>query len=351
MSEKKSSDMTRRGFIKQAPAAVLAASAASSLVASAVAETVTTKASKPLPRRVLGRTKLDVSSMTLGTAPCGMSPAINPAQVAGIVNTAMDLGINYIDTAPGYGNAQEGIGLAIGKRKKQREKIILGTKLYTDSLAKAEEIFATSLKQLQTDYVDLLYLHQLGDRDIAKARKADGVFTYILKQKKAGKCRFAGITSHNRPGRVAEFLKTGLVDVLMVPVNFVDNYTYGYEKDVLPIARKYNVGIVAMKVFGGPALKKTGKWSWRWDDPNNKANVGTENVETAIRYGLSVPGVSTANLGVHNAEQVRQNVKHVTAFKPLTDAEQKKLAKLGRKFAAKWGQQYGPVAEKKETEA
>ena len=348
MPEERSSDITRRGFIKQAPAAVLAASAASSLVASAVARTVAPKVSQPLPRRVLGRTKLEVTSMALGTAPCGMSMAISPAQVGEIVKTALDLGVNYIDTAPGYGNAEEGIGLGLGKRRKQ---IILGTKLYTDSVTKAEEMFSGSLKHLKTDYVDLLYFHQLGDRDIAKSRKADGVFTYILKQKKLGKCRFVGVTSHNRPGRVAEFLETGLVDVVMFPVNFADNYTYGYEKDVLPIARKHNIGVVAMKVFGGPALKKDGKWSWRWEDPKNQANVGAENVEMAIRYGLSVPGVSTVNLGVHNIDQVRQNVKHVTAFKPLSDSERKKLAKLGKKLAAKWGPQYGPVEEKKKDDA
>jgi len=346
--EEKSSDITRRVFIKQAPAAVLAASAASSLAASAVAETLAPRVDQPLPRRVLGRTKLEVTSMALGTAPCGMSKAVSPAQVGEIVKTALDLGVNYIDTAPVYGNAEEGIGPALGKRRKQ---IILGTKLDTDSVAKAEKIFSGSLKRLKTDYVDLLYFHQLGGRDIEKSRKADGVFTYILKQKKAGKCRFVGVSSHNRPGRVAAFLETGLVDVLMVPVNFADKYTYGYERDVLPVARKHNVGIVAMKVFGGPALKESGKWSPRWEDPNNKANVGAENVEMAIRYGLSVPGVSTVNLGVHNVDQVRQNVKHVTAFKPLSDRERQKLARLGRKLAAKWGQQYGPVAEKKKADA
>jgi predicted aldo/keto reductase-like oxidoreductase len=348
MPEDKSSEITRRRLIKQAPAAVLAASAASSLVASAAAKDVAPRTDRPLPRRVLGRTKLEVTSMTLGTVPCGMSKAVSPVQVAEIVNTALDLGVNYVDSAPGYGNAEEGIGLALGKRRK---KIILGTKLFTDSLVKAEEMFAGSLKNMKTDYVDLLYFHQLGARDIAKSRKSDGVFTYILKQKAAGKCRFVGVSSHDRPGRVAEFLETGLVDVLMVPVNFADEYTYGYEKDVLPIARKHNVGIVAMKVFGGPALKKTGKWSWRWEDHNNKANVGSENVEMAIRYGLGVPGVSTVNLGVHNAEQVRQNVKHVMNYKPLSDAERAKLAKLGKQLSAKWGPQYGPVEEKKKTDA
>ena len=106
-----------------------------------------------------------------------------------------------------------------------------------------------------------------------------------------------------------------------------------------------------MKVFCGPALKKDGKSSSRWEDPKNQANVGVENVEMAIRYGLSVPGVSTVNLGVHNVEQVRQNVKHAAAFKPLSDGERKKLARLGKKLSAKWGPQYGPVAEKKKADA
>jgi hypothetical protein len=169
----------------------------------------------------------------------------------------------------------------------------------------------------------------------------------VLKQKQLGKCRFVGVTCHNRPGRVADFLETGQVDVLMVPVNFVDDFTYGYEKDVLPVARKHNVGIVAMKVFGGPAVK-VDNWTERWQDPHNKAHVGEENIEVAIRYALSTPDVATANLGVHNVEQVRQNVKHTAAFRHLSNDERLKLARLGRQLAGKWGEHYGPVAEEEE---
>jgi len=203
-------------------------------------------------------------------------------------------------------------------------------------------MFAGSLKNLKTDYADLLYFHQLGDRDVEKARDPDGVFTWVLKQKQVGKCRFVGVTAHNRPGRVAAFLETGQVDVLMVPVNFVDDFIYGFEKDVLPLARKHNIGIVAMKVFGGPSAK-TGKW---WN-PLAKPNVGGKNIGVAVRYAPSTPGVATANLGVHNIEQVRQNVKHAAAFRPLSNGEREKLAKLGRQWAGKWGEHYRPVAEEK----
>jgi len=330
--------ISRRGFIQRAPAAVLAAGA----VAASAAEAPAASTGQPLPRRVLGRTKLEVTCMTLGTAPCGMAKEIAPPQVTEIAAEAMDLGVNYIDTAPGYGNAEEGIGPALVKR---RDKMILGTKVYTDSAAEAEKMFAGSLKNLKTDHADLLYFHQLGDRDVKIARTDDGVFTWVLKQKKLGKCRFVGVTCHNRPGRVAEFLETGQVDVMMVPINFIDDPIYGYESDVLPIARKHNVGIVAMKVFAGPS-EETGKW---WN-PDAKPNVGVNNIEMAIRYALSTPGVATANLGVHKIEQVRENVKHVAAFKPLTDGERKKLAKLGGRMAGKLGEHYGPAAETEEAD-
>ncbi|NQU23818.1 MAG: aldo/keto reductase [Candidatus Nealsonbacteria bacterium] len=339
MPEKKPSDISRRGFIRRAPAAVLAAGMAST---AAAAETPAPQARQALPRRVLGRTNLKVTCMALGTACCGMAQKITPPQVTEIVSEALDLGVNYIDTAPGYGNAEEGIGPAIVKRRKQ---MILGTKVFTDSVAEAEKMFTGSLTNLKTDYVDLLYFHQLGGRDVEKARGPDGVFTWLLKQKKAGKCRFAGVTCHDHPGRVAAFLETGQIDVMMVPVNFIDDFVYGFEKDVLPLARKHNVGIVAMKVFAGPS-EETGKW---WN-PEAKPNVGEKNVEMAIRYALSTPDVATANLGVHNVNQMRQNVKHVAAFKPLSDDERKKLATLGRQLAGDLGEHYGPVAEKEQEE-
>jgi len=340
MPEEKPSSISRRGFIQRAQAAVLAAGTASA----AAAETPAPQSDQPLSRRVLGRTKLEVTCMTLGTAPCGMSMEISPAQVGQIVNQALDLGVNYVDTAPGYGNAEEGIGSVLGKRRKD---IILATKLYTDDLATAEKMFSGSLKDLKTDYVDLLYFHQLGDRQPEKARDPDGVFTYILKQKKAGKCRFVGVTAHNRPGRMVPFLEAGNIDVIMIPINFVDDFTYGFERDVLPVARKHNMGIVAMKVYGGPKPAKTR----RWQNPNAKPHVGEKYLESAVRYALSTPDVATANLGVHKVEQVRQNVKFAAGFKPLSDAERKELAELGRKWAVKWGPHYGPVAETKKKDA
>jgi len=112
-----------------------------------------------------------------------------------------------------------------------------------------------------------------------------------------------------------------------------------FEETVLPLARKHNVGVVAMKAFGGPD-NKTGSWGTR----NAKPMVGVDRVEWAIRYALSLPGVATANLGVHTIEQFRQNLEIVRRFQPLATEEQERLARAGRELAKEWGPHFGPAA-------
>lgn len=332
MSDDKRERMSRRGFVRGASAAAWGATVGSVSAAERPAAT----GSGDLPRRVLGKTGLKVTCMTLGTAPCGIAKTIAPEGVARVVNQALDQGINFVDTSPGYGNAEEGVGLGLGRRRKQ---IFLATKVRADTVGDAEKKLARSLATLKTDYVDVLYFHDLGDRDVERARDPDGVFTWLLKQKQAGKCRFVGISGHNLPGRFPVFLETGQVDVIMVTINFVDRHTYAFEEKVLPIARKHKVGIFAMKVFGGPDPK-----SGSWGNPKAKPYVGQERVELAIRYALSTPGVTAANLGVHNVEQVRQNVGIVRRFRPLSPEERKRLAKLGGELAGQWGDHFGPVS-------
>ena len=125
--------------------------------------------------------------------------------------------------------------------------------MFANSIADAEKSLAKSIKLLKTDYFDVLYYHGLGNLDITRAWEADGVFTWLLKQKKAGKCRFVGVSGHNLAARFPRFLESGEVDVVLAIVNFADRHTYHFEEEVLPVARKHNVGIVAMKVFGGAA--------------------------------------------------------------------------------------------------
>lgn len=324
-------NLSRREFVYQS--GLLAGGAW--LAAAAGQATAADKATSAgeLPRRVLGKTGASITALTLGTAPCGFAKPHSPQNVADCVNAAIDLGITSIDTAPAYDIAEEGVGMGLGKRRKN---IFLATKVMADDVKEAEKIFSNSLKLLKTDYVDLVYFHHLGDRKVDIAMEPNGVFTWLLKQKKAGKARFVGVSGHNRPGRFAKFLESGECDVLLTVVNFVDRHTYNFEESVLPIAVKNNVGIVAMKVFGG-SLKMN------YADPKCPPQLDVKYLDLAARYALGIPGVTTLNIGVHNVEQVRRNVELVKKCQALTAEEVAQCRTLGKQLAAEWGEHFGPL--------
>jgi predicted aldo/keto reductase-like oxidoreductase len=328
--------LSRRSFVRQAGllagAVTLGAGGVPALSAEPPVENLPPAAPGGLPRRILGRTNVPLCMFTLGTAPCGSLP---PPQIADLVNVALDEGVTAVDTSEKYQNSQEGVGLALGKRRKD---VFLSTKVFANNIAEAEESLAKSIKLLRTDQFDLLYYHSLGNLNVKGAREADGVFTWLVKQKKAGKCRFVGISGHNLPGRFPQFLETGEVDVLLTIVNFIDRHTYRFEEEVLPVARKHNVGIVAMKVFGGAA-------GMNYKNPT-RAQIDVEHVPLALRYALSTPGVVSADLGVHTVEQIRGNVQMIKDFRPLSPEETARAIELGKGLAAKWGEHFGPVKEK-----
>ena len=291
----------------------------------------------PLPRRRLGRTGLDVTCHVLGTGSFGNADDVTLDESVAIVNLALDLGVNYVDTAPLYKKAEEAVGRALGAR---RREIVLATKVWADTVEEAEKSLASSLKVLKTDAIDILYLHSLGNRSAEALRPDGGVFAWLVKRRRAGACRFVGISGHNLPARFLPFIESGECDVAMMNMSFADRHTYNFEERVLPAARKKDVGVIAMKVFGGPD-PATGSWSTRASKPR----VGEDRLALAVRYALTLPGVAAVNLGAMTADQLRQNVDLVRRFTPLSDAEMAEALKIGKGLAAAWGPHYGPVEE------
>ena len=121
-------------------------------------------------------------------------------------------------------------------------------------------------------------------------------------------------------------------------MNFVDRYTYRFEEQVLPIARKHGVGIVAMKVFGGA---KNGQYA----KPQLGSQLDPQYLEMAVRYAMGVPGVATLNLGAANPEQIPKNVAMVLGSRPLVADEQARLDALGREFGPAMGQTLWPAGD------
>ncbi len=330
-SDKHNPQLSRRSFVQSSGAlgaATVLAAADSRLTAAPVAA--------ELPQRVLGKTKQKVSALALGTWPCGRSEDVDTTAVVRLVNEALDLGINFVDTAHNYGKAEDAIGKALGHR---RDEVFLTTKVWADDAAGAQQSLEESLTALRTDYVDLVYLHSVGNRDVQQAMGDDGALTYLLKQKAVGKTRFVGISGHSRVKAFVPIIEAGDIDVVMMAMNFVDRHIYGFEETVLPVAIRSNTGVACMKVFGGIR----GGFGVA-DGPNPGPQMDPQYLKQAIRYAMGLPGVATLVIGPHTIEQLRQNVDMVCRYQPLTEGERAELSELGRTLAAQWGEHYGPVA-------
>ncbi|MGD0517343.1 MAG: hypothetical protein ABSA26_07390, partial [Thermoguttaceae bacterium] len=139
--------------------------------------------------------------------------------------------------------------------------------------------------------------------------------------------------------RYPAYIRTDQIDVIMMVLNFVDRHIYAFEEKILPLARDHNLGVVAMKVFGGV---RGGLGAHIGQKP--VPQMPEEYLESAVRYVLNLPGVTTANIGVYDADQLRKNIARVEKFKPITPREQNLLDVAGCKLAAQWRPHFGPIA-------
>ncbi|MBM3459143.1 MAG: aldo/keto reductase, partial [Armatimonadetes bacterium] len=235
----------------------------------------------PLPTRVLGRTREQVPILGFGTAPVGVKRTLKDA--VALFHRAIDLGVTYLDTAPelaGYGKAQEQLGHVVPDRRKE---VFLVTKLWEPGMGDALKLLEKNLKELRVERVDLLYAHSIGsdkmDPDLVFGRA--GTMAALRKAQQEGLTRFIGVSGHNRPARFLRALQEAEFDVMMNAVNLGDRYTYGFEEKVWPAAAKKNVGLVAMKVFGGMG----------GNQPLSTRTMPVEHVPLAFRYALSLPNV------------------------------------------------------------
>lgn len=288
-----------------------------------------------LPTRVLGRTGAKVTILGLGTAPIGEARG-DMGEAVRIFSEVIDRGVNYVDTARIYGIAEEALGQVLATR---RDKVFLVTKCWTDTGSRAQQMFEESLRLLKTDHVDLVHIHNVGNKSLDKVLAKDGILEYLLKQKEAGKTRFIGLSGHERPPQFVKMLETDQIDVVMPVMNYADRNIYDFESKVLPECRKRNVGVVAMKVYAGI----------KGGFPNHRnaavgCNTPPEMLGKALAYALDLEGVSVANVGPFTREQAIQNVELARKYKPLTDAERQELLAYGKQLAATLGSRYGPVA-------
>jgi hypothetical protein len=285
-----------------------------------------------LPQKVLGKTKVSVPVIGLGTAPGGYLP--EKAAVA-LYHACIDAGVTYLDTAPdfaGYGAAQKFLAPVL---KDRRDQVFVVTKCHESDGEKALALLKKNLAEMGIERADLVYAHSIGDDKMVpeKIYAANGVCKALDKAKRDGLTRFVGVSGHNRPGRFLTALKEWEFDVQMNAVSLVSRHIYDFEGTVWPEAAKKDIGLAAMKVFGG-ALGQD-----KWD-----ARVAGELRAAAFRYAMGLPQVHVVVIGMRSAAELRQNLGWLTDYKPLTAKELADLTPRTKELAKAWGAVYGQVS-------
>jgi aryl-alcohol dehydrogenase-like predicted oxidoreductase len=288
-----------------------------------------------MPQVALGRTGEKVSQMGTG---CGhlWKPNVPDGEPRKILLRGLELGVNYIDVAPNYGNEERGYSEElIGPTVKEiRDKIFLVTKTEEASYEGTWNLLRQSMRRLQTDYLDLVHLHNIGlesrfpDLELALGDK--GALGALQEAKEKGVVRFIGASGHLNPSRFHAVLDTGKIDVLMNAVNFIVQHTYGFEHKVWSRARQEDLGLVAMKVLGGAFGGKGFR-------------IPEEHYDKAIRYAVSIPGVHVAVIGVENVAELEKAARAVATAQPLSETEAHELARIGLELAGtdRWQTAYG----------
>ena len=307
-------------------------------MATGVIEPLKELTTKHLPHRILGKTGESVPMLGLGTGPGGIGMADSKATA--LYNRAIDLGVTYIDTAPSYGNAHHQLSEIMRYR---RNEVFLATKTQVDTKEEALKILETSLRDLQTDHADLVYVHHMGERNVEKLLGPEGALEGLREAQIRGWTRFIGITAHNQPWKVEEILKKAQIDVIMVALNPGDLHTYNFQGKVLDLAHEQNVAVAAMKVYGG-ADEMEYRLS-KGEDGRISAMeaAGNSEYELALRYALGLTGITTAVIGMYRETELLQNIEWVRRYQPLSKVERDHLISAGRILSDKWSTHFGPV--------
>jgi predicted aldo/keto reductase-like oxidoreductase len=266
-----------------------------------------------LPQRPLGKTGVQVPIIGYGTAPLGKIEPNEPSKTKAVrlLNLAIDLGITYLDTSPDYGS-QPKLGEVM---KTRRDEVFLATKINKRKRDEVLKEIRQNLEELQTDHVDLVQIHAVNVMaDLEAALAPDGAIPALEEARRQGMTRFVGITGHARPSVLAHALERYDFDTVLVALGAVDRLVSGPEESLLPIARRKDAGVIAMKVYGHGELK---------------------NRELALRYSLGVPGVSTAILGMKEEAEIEENVRYAQQFKPLEAEELQTLLQEARGLVEK----------------
>jgi len=217
-----------------------------------------------------------------------------------IVNTALDRGIRYFDTAWIYsdGQAETRLGKVV---KHRRPEMWIATKTVETTRDQARRQLETSLRRLQTDYVDEWRLHDVWDYERLDAFTGKGgALEAAIRAREEGLVRYISISSHTDPQILIEALNRFPFDSALIALSALDHFILSFAEEFLPVANAKGVATIGMKLLGIGSL--------------------THEVERSLRYAFSLP-VSTVIVGMETMAQLEENLAIAESFEAMTDQE------------------------------
>jgi predicted aldo/keto reductase-like oxidoreductase len=320
-SETKSGRIERRDVLKIGAAATVGFLAGDLSMAGAPTSKMPDNALTPkaMPTRNLGRTGYRVGIFSLGGQAAIEQPD-NEAIAVPIIEKALDLGVNYIDTSARYGGEARWSEQYIGKvMKHRRNEAFLATKTHDRTRDGSLKLLEKSFKLLQTDHVDLWQIHHLSNKnEVEQIFAKGGAVEALVKARDEKMVRCIGVTGHADPDVLLEAIRRFDFDTILMAVNAADPHHMSFSKELLPTAVEKEMGIIGMKI---PARGRI-LAGWTPPPPEKQRGIvatrsGVLSMSEAMRYTLSLP-VSTVIVGVDSIAQLQENVKIACDFTPLS---------------------------------
>ncbi|QHS51441.1 aldo/keto reductase [Edaphobacter sp. 12200R-103] len=303
--------MLRRDFIKSASATGIAAS-----VPFAQGQSQPSSSMKPATRpeapdmiyRELGTTGERVSAIGLGGAHLGGGP--DAASKIRLARSAIDHGITFLDNCWDYSDGLAEVRMGQALRDGYRSKVFLMTKMDGRNKETYNKQLEQSLGRLQTDMIDLVQFHEIiRMEDPDRIFAPGGAMEAAVEARQAGKIRYIGFTGHKDPAVHLRMLEMAQkhnfhFDTVQMPINVMDAHFRSFTHEVLPVAVKQGIGVLAMKTFGGSYI----------------LNSKTVEPMDALHYGLTLP-ISVLITGIDSEKILDQALTAAKTFKPLSESQ------------------------------
>lgn len=260
-----------------------------------------------------GKTNVQVSRIGFGGAPAGLKNylhAFDPAKegdrkgIIEAIHKAIELGINYFDTAPAYGDGQGEEIFGDALQGVEPEKIFLATKMSVGDKDDVRGSMEASLKRLRRDSIDLIQIHgtSFSDEEIKFILRDGGMLDEIYRLKEEGLVKFIGFTSEDQNPAVYRFIQSGRFDMMQICYNLIFQHPYDpvRKSGSLYEAKKVDMGIATMRPATSMIFRK-------WIEKVNPDNT-FDYTGALVQFVLSNPLIDVVLIGMRNAERVVQNI-------------------------------------------